>query len=466
MTPDEWRARLDQALEERRPRINRYTRYYEGDHPLPQAPPRAKAEFLRLQAVSRSNWTGLIISAVAERLSVEGFRFGEEGGDEDAWEIWQNNAMDLNSDLIHTEALVTGEAYALVQPNPDDAEMPLITPESPTQMIVETDPAIRSRRLAGYKKWYDPMSRRLMSTVYLPDRLSYFMSEQEIKSDAVSAVAPSNVRWIRRDEDVENPLEVVPIVPFRPRPRLLGNPRSEIDDVTDIQDRINVTLFNRMTAGEFSAFRQRWAIGLDLEVDETTGLLKAPFRPGADLVWASENPEARFGDFAETDLKGYLGSVDADVQHMGALTHTPPHYLLGQIVNISGDALKAAEAGLVAKTRRRMTPLGDSHEEVMRLCFRVRKDETRATEMGAETIWRNPEFRTEGELVDALVKMSGLGVPREALWERWGASQQEIARWRQQQAQEALLAAVAAPAGVAPPAGAAPTATPQEEPGG
>ncbi|KOX37522.1 hypothetical protein ADL07_04115, partial [Streptomyces sp. NRRL F-4707] len=48
-----------------------------------------------------------------------------------------------------------------------------------------------------------------------------------------------------------------------------------------------------------------------------------------------------------------------------------------------------------------------------------------------ETIWRNPEFRTEGELVDALVKMSTLGVPNEALWERWGASQTEIAQWSQ-----------------------------------
>jgi hypothetical protein len=32
--------------------------------------------------------------------------------------------------------------------------------------------------------------------------------------------------------------------------------------------------------------------------------------------------------------------------------------------------------------------------------------------------------------VDALVKMSTLGVPREVLWERWGATPQEIERWR------------------------------------
>lgn len=48
----------------------------------------------------------------------------------------------------------------------------------------------------------------------------------------------------------------------------------------------------------------------------------------------------------------------------------------------------------------------------------------------ARIVWKSPEWRTEGELVDALVKMSTLGVPREVLWERWGATPQEIERWR------------------------------------
>jgi hypothetical protein len=56
-----------------------------------------------------------------------------------------------------------------------------------------------------------------------------------------------------------------------------------------------------------------------------------------------------------------------------------------------------------------------------------------------ETKWRNPEFRTEGELVDSLDQDATLGVPNEALWERWGASEIEIARWKQQAAQQAAM---------------------------
>ena len=50
--------------------------------------------------------------------------------------------------------------------------------------------------------------------------------------------------------------------------------------------------------------------------------------------------------------------------------------------------------------------------------------------MQAEVIWADFETRSEGQRVDALVKMATLGVPREVLWEKWGASTQEIARWK------------------------------------
>ena len=46
--------------------------------------------------------------------------------------------------------------------------------------------------------------------------------------------------------------------------------------------------------------------------------------------------------------------------------------------------------------------------------------------MGAEVIWADFETRTESQLVDALVKMSTLGVPWVVLWEKWGTTQQEI----------------------------------------
>ena len=57
-------------------------------------------------------------------------------------------------------------------------------------------------------------------------------------------------------------------------------------------------------------------------------------------VWYSELPEAKYGEFSVADLDGYVKLVAMLTQHLAALSRTPPHYLLGQIANASGDALK------------------------------------------------------------------------------------------------------------------------------
>ena len=78
----------------------------------------------------------------------------------------------------------------------------------------------------------------------------------------------------------------------------------------------------------------------------------------------------------------------------------------------------------------------------MRLAFKALGDD-RANATDAEVIWADPEYRTEGERVDALVKMSSLGVPNEALWSKWGATPQEIERWREMDVRKAAVSAVA-----------------------
>jgi hypothetical protein len=91
--------------------------------------------------------------------------------------------------------------------------------------------------------------------------------------------------------------------------------------------------------------------------------------------------------------------------------------------------------------RRQHLHFGESWEQVIRLGFQI-KDDPRADEPAAETIWGDPESRTEGEHVDAVVKMRSLEIPLEALWERVGATPQEIARWKTMRAEASLLAAL------------------------
>jgi hypothetical protein len=455
-SPEQWRDVLLKELAARMPALGLRFAYYDGDHALPRAPKAAREAYTRFLRQSRSNWVQLVVDSVAERLQVVGFRFGDEGGDSDAWTIWQANGLDADSELSQTDALTGGVSYVSVWPDEDSPVGVTIAPEHPTQTIVAFDPQRRRARAASAKLWVD--YDRWMCWVATP--------EVSVTWSAPAGEAPLVVptQWTLEDESA-NPLGAVPVIELRPwprtRPLAAGEVpgRSEMDGVLDIQDRINTTVFNRVIAAEYAAFRQRWATGLETQnrrdpitgdeiTDPATGLPipVSPFEVAVDRLWVAEDSGVRFGEFGESDLKGYTTACQSDIEQLAAITKTPPHYLLGQIVNASGDALKAAETGLVAKVTRRAAHFGEGWEDVMRLAFTAIGD-TRAVDTGAEVIWRDFETRSEGERVDALVKMSSLGVPRPVLWQRWGASPQEVERWRAMAADDALVAALAAPAG-------------------
>lgn len=439
-----WVERLEKKHDERRMSLDLLDRYYEGDHPLPIAPARLRQKFLHLLAASRANWTGLVVDAVADRLHIDGFRFDLEAeqADDDAWAIWQENELDAESELVHNEALVAGETYVSVWVHPDDDSRVLIAPEHPAQISIAQSRTNRRNLDAALKIWLDEWTGKRFSTLYLRDGIYKFEAPE------------TGGQWTERDVTLANPLGVVPIVAFRNRPRMrprqqvhlfslgvvphqLG--RSEISDVLDIQDRINTTLFGRLVAAEFTAFRQRYVTGMEIETDEEDNAKPPPFEAAVDRLWQAEDEGTKFGEFSATDLGPYIKSVESDVNAMAAITRTPPQYLLGAMVNISGDALKAAESGLAAKAASRTRHYGEAWERVMRLAFKVLED-PRGDVTNSEVIWRDVETRTEGERVDALVKMKDLGVPTRALWQRWGASQTEIERWEKDQVAEALAA--------------------------
>jgi hypothetical protein len=84
---------------------------------------------------------------------------------------------------------------------------------------------------------------------------------------------------------------------------------------------------------------------------------------------------------------------------------------------------------LVSKVRDKMDPFGEAHEEMMRLAFRAidARDE-RAGAVNAEVIWRDPESRSQAEVVDAVTKQVAIGLPFEVGLEKMGYSPQEIDR--------------------------------------
>ena len=416
-SPEWWRDRLYEKLSDRTEATNVYDAYYECEHPLPHLHEKARTPFRRLLRMSRANYCELVVDAFVGRLEVSGFQSDTTGESDDAaWGLWQDNNLDGASQLAFLEAAIRGTAYLMVEP---DGASYRITPEHPTQVIVDYRPDAPGEPAAALKLWLDDWTGQLCSTVYLPTRV--------YKWQAPEPQAGMKPQWVRREVRGEewggkNALGEVPFAELANRPRMLKPGASELRSVTGIQDRINKTIADRMITQEYAAFPQRWVTGMEIPTDEN-GQDVEPFNIGQDKILMAEEAAAKFGSFPAADLSGYLKGVETDVKDIAAITSTPPHYLLGAMVNLSAEALKAAEAGLIHKIYQRRRFLEEGLERMMRLAGIASSD--------ARIVWKSPEWRTEGELVDALVKMSTLGVPREVLWERWGATPQEIERWRQ-----------------------------------
>jgi hypothetical protein len=418
LDPAEWRDTLLGALQARLPTIAKCEAYYIGQHRMAFTTAQFRATFGALFAAFADNWCDLVVDASAERLRVEGFRFGPDASaDDDAWTIWQRNGLDAESDMAHTDAIKLGTTYALV--GPDDGGKAQIQVEAADKAIVYVDPAQGRHRLAGLRYWCDEWGVEHCA-LYLPTKVYWWRRASE------------NSQWLEDVGSGENPLGVVPLIPLANSPTLANRlGRSDIERVIPLQDAVNKLCGDMIVASEFAAFPQRWATGIEIPTNPETGeRMAANFLGGADRVWAVESDQAHFGNFLVSDLTTYVRAIEMLIQHVAAQTRTPPHYLLGSSGSFpSGESLKATETGLVAKVHRKQLSFGEGWEEAMRLAFAVEGDAKRSSQIDVETIWANPESRIVGETVDAAVKLASIGVPRPALWEYIGASPQQIARW-------------------------------------
>lgn len=439
-------ASLEKDLDSVQGAMSRYDDYYSGRQPLVLATDKWRGMFGTLFRQFSDNFCALVVDAVEERLTVQGFRMGpgaDAEADADAWRIWQTNQMDAWSQVAHTESLVKGAAYIGVSPFRDDwpaDDAPLITVEDAAEVTVRTSTSRRGQRVAALKKWKGDDGTWL-ATLYLPDEVVKYQRAERTSGQSWVARETPGEAW-----PLPNPLGVVPIIPLVNRPRLRGAGESEIAGVIPMQNAINKLAMDMLVAAEYGAFRQRWATGVEIPVDPETGKPVDAYKTSIDRFISTPVPDAKFGEFGQTDLTPYRDAIEMFVQHIASTTRTPPHYLLGQSGSFpSGESLKATETGLVAKARRKMRHLGEAHEEAIRLAFRA-LDDPRGQIIDSETIWADPESRSEAEHTDAAMKKQALGVPNEQLWEDLGYTPQQIARFKEMAAEEALASTPLPPA--------------------
>jgi len=443
-TPAEWRDVLVHQLDERWSRLSVFDAYYEGDQVLAFVTRKFRDAYGGLFKELTDNYMPLVVDATAERLRVQGFRFGGQDADTEAWRIWQANGLDAQSNMVHTEAIKLGMAYWMVQPNGD---LPRITGEHPSQVIVAHAPGDRRVRLAALKKWAD--GEYIYANVYLPDRVvKYRTTARKLQVERAS-----DRRWDTIGA-ARNPLGEVPVIEVPNNPSMLRGGRSDLaGGPLRIQDGINKLLCDMLIGSEYQAYPQRVLLGVDTPRDaEGKPIKNADLTASQSRVWMFPNKDASAFQFDAADLKKFRDAMDGLIGDLAAQTRIPIYYFRpAAISNLSAEALVGLDAGLVSKSNDKKQPMGEAHEDTERLAFKaIDSDDPRASATDAETIWANTESRSMAQVLDAATKRQSLGVPWEQIMEDIGYSPQVIDRMRAMKEADAFLAATADPVGTVP----------------
>lgn len=468
-SPDWWFKQLLGRLNDRRPRLDRLDRYYDGRCDLPEGAEGCEEAYRRFQAKARANWSELIVEAVRERMQPVGFRTGAEGdelGDRAALRIWQANSLDADASLVIRAALTMSVSYVIVGGVDPEIGAPVITPEDPRQVITAHDPIRRRKVVAALKVFHDEDAGLDRAYVYTPG----WVSRASKKASAGDTMASGVSGWswdedtVRAPNPGRLPAPVVPVVRFENRARLGRPPMGEFEPFLDKIDRINHLSLQELVIVTTQAFRQRALKGQvpDTDAQGNPIDLNGLFLPSPGALW--QLPEGvDLWESGQADLGGILQSRKQDVQELAAMSRTPLHYMFPDAANGSAEGAATAKEGLLFKTTDRMGQQDDSWEWMMALGFLFAGDKKRAQLADLETLWMSPDRRSLAERADANAKAKAGDVPwRTRMTEIMEYSPQEAARMETERMSEAFTAAAfAPPAPAGPPR--PPAAPPTEE---
>jgi hypothetical protein len=360
--------------------------------------------------MTRSNMMGLVVDATAERLALEGFRLaGQNAADQESWTLWKSNDLDFHFDMGLLEGLKGGTFYTLVEP----------TGTGPAEHL-RGAPVAGDRRLRA-RLQPAPQGRRAEVVGGRLDRPAQRHPRPESRGRGVAVQvrggpAPRRgaggarpvaaPRGAGESWPARNPLGEVALTECPNNPTLLGGGVSEIADVIDVQDRINKTIADRLMTQDYGAFPQKWATGYPEEDAHGQRGAADRHRPGPG--GHHRRAETRFGQWETAPMDPYSSAKREDAKDIASRTRVPAQYLLGEMSNVNGETLKASESGLVAKCRQRTRSFGQGAVGTIWLARRAAGLPDADARM--EAIWRNTEFRTEGETMDAAVKGVQTGI--------------------------------------------------------
>ena len=400
--------------------LDRIYEYTKGLRGRPIVPEGASDEVKDLARLSVKNVLAVVRDSFAQNLSVVGYRNATAKENDPAWDMWQRNRMDARQAEVHRPALTYGASYVTVTPGVDG---PVFRPRSPRQILaVYDDPALDQWPQYALETWIAQRDAKPHRRGVLYDDTHMYqldlgdVSVGDVEFEASRVTRPINVVKVTDSQRHGATFEGVPVCPVvrfvnaRDADDMIVG---EIAPLILLQQAINNVNFDRLIVSRFGAFPQRVITGW-------TGSTADVLRASAMRVWTFEDPDVKSSAFPQAGVEPYNAILEEMLQHMAMVAQISPSQVTGKMINVSAEALAAAEAQQQRKLAAKRESFGESWEQVLRLAAEMDGTNPEAAaqtlaDAGAEVVWRDTEARSFGAVVDGVTKLASAGIPIEHL---------------------------------------------------
>jgi hypothetical protein len=391
-----------------------------------QIPDDAPALMKELARKSETNYLPLLVKTFAQVMKVDGYTSASDPDRVDPWFWWQRARMDARQTGLVRSALQYGAAYATALPGSygRGEPGPAISLYSPREMTaLYADPEADEWPIMALSVDGDHVNLYDEELVY---RFGIENRRPALPPPAFSvSLAGRNLVFL---DTLEHGTGVCPVVRYRDRNLLAGEEQYGIvEPLITVAERITEHTFQAMVNDYFTAFKQRYVLGWVPASEQEE--LKA----GAARIWYLDEDPANvtIGQLDSGDSGGVLKSREAAIRDFASMGQIPAQALgVDGISNISDATLAGLEAAKNRESDEITTSLGESDEQLLRLCAFIDGNEAAANDYASEIRWKNFEARSYAQTIDGLVKLvQGLDLdPAIALEDVPGMTEQRLKR--------------------------------------
>ena len=323
--------------------------YYDGDHRIKYSTERLRKAFEKIDVFFAENWCGVIVNAVLERIGLQGWTTEDAGLQTKLRDLWSAMAIQRDSADVSEAAIVCGEGY-IIADRPDKELNLFYNDPRMSHLFYETSNPKKKR--AGVKIWKRDDGRYELC-LYYPDRISAYTSIKEGKF-------PADGRDMEPDTQRSGPndFQEVPVFHFRLHRRKVVGDLTR--DICSLQDAENKLVADLMASSEFNTFPER----IYITAQKIANLKRSPGMKTRLAPAPKDVQPVSVEELGGSGLQQFIPPLERFANSMAVISRTPRHYFFSTGGNVSGDALIAMEAPLVAKAETYRESLGETWQEI------------------------------------------------------------------------------------------------------